>query len=202
VKRYRAVLDVAELPTIVFGRRAITWWGTIAFMAIEGATMVIAMVSWLYLRKNQYQWPPPPTRLPDLLLPTINVAFLTISNIVALRLQKRARVMDKQATKVLILVLSVVGVIAVGMRVFDFRELNTHWDSNAYSSAAWLAVGFHTSLLFLSMIENWVFTVLFWFGPVEGKHFPDVDDTCIYWYFLTLSWIPLYVLLYWGPRLL
>jgi heme/copper-type cytochrome/quinol oxidase subunit 3 len=47
-----------------------------------------------------------------------------------------------------------------------------------------------------------VFTALFWFGPLEGKHFSDADDNCTYWYFMSLVWIPVYMLLYWTPRLI
>jgi hypothetical protein len=41
MKTYEKVVDVAGTPTIVFGRRATTWSGTAAFMAIEGTTLVI-----------------------------------------------------------------------------------------------------------------------------------------------------------------
>ena len=63
MKRYRPTIDVSNLPTFVFGREAITWWGTVGFAAIEGMSLVVCAVAYLYLRKNVYHWPPPPTRL-------------------------------------------------------------------------------------------------------------------------------------------
>jgi heme/copper-type cytochrome/quinol oxidase subunit 3 len=202
MKRYRSLIDVSELPTFVFGRAAITWWGTLGFIAIEAMSLVVCAVAYIYLRKNVYQWPPPPTILPGVVLPGIGAAFLALTNIANYRLHRAVRRMDIDASKSGFLVMSVLAAIAIAFRVYDFRELNTHWDSNAYSSAAWVTVGFHAGLIVFEAIETWVFTALVWFGPLEGKHFADADDNCFYWYFMSLVWIPLYFVIYWSPRLL
>jgi len=34
----------------------------------------------------------------------------------------------------------------------------------------------------------------------RGKRFSDVEDNAFYWYFVVLSWLPLYLVLYWVPR--
>ena len=202
MKRHQAVIDVAELPTIVFGRRAITWWGTVFFMVIEGSTLVVCAVAYLYLRKNFHHWPPSPSRLPDLLLPTIGAVFLALTNIPVYWLHKASRRMDKDAVRKGLLLMAAFGTVAVGIRIMGFRSLNVHWDTNAYASVAWLTVSFHTTLLLFEAIETWVFVALFWFGSVEGKHFTDVEDNCAYWYFMTLVWLPVYALVFWSPRLL
>jgi hypothetical protein len=43
--------------------------------------------------------------------------------------------------------------------------------------------------------------VLLMKGPVEPKHLADVDDSCLYWYFMTGSWMVLYLLVFVSPRL-
>jgi heme/copper-type cytochrome/quinol oxidase subunit 3 len=202
MKTYEKVIDVSQTPTIVFGRRASTWWGTAGFMAIEGTTLVICVVTYLYLRKNFHHWPPPPLRVPDLLRPSLTAALLALSNIPNRWLHQRARKLDKRGTQIGLLIMSLVAAAAVVLRAYDFRDLNVHWDTNAYGSAAWITVAFHSTLLFLEALETWVFTALFWFGPVEGKHFSDTDDNCVYWYFMSLVWIPMYMLIYWTPRLM
>jgi heme/copper-type cytochrome/quinol oxidase subunit 3 len=201
MKTYARVLDVSETPAVVLGRRASTWWGTVAFIAIEATTLVVCVATYLYVRKNFHHWPPPPLRVPDLLRPSITVSFLALSNIANYWLHQRVRVFNKQGVRIGLLIMSVLAAIAVFLRVYDFRDLNAHWDTNAYASAAWITVAFHSTLLFLEAIETWCFTALFWFGPVEGKHFSDADDNCVYWYFMTLVWIPMYALIYWTPRL-
>jgi heme/copper-type cytochrome/quinol oxidase subunit 3 len=202
MKTYEKVIDVSDTPTIVFGRRAVTWWSTVAFIAIEATTLVICVVTYLYIRKNFHHWPPPPLRVPDLIPPTISVAFLALTNIPNYWLHQKVRQMDKGGARVGFLLMSALIAIAVVLRVYDFRDINAHWDTNAYASAAWITIAFHSTLLFLQALEIWVFTALFWFGPLEGKHFSDADDNCTYWYFMSLVWIPVYMLLYWTPRLI
>ena len=34
----------------------------------------------------------------------------------------------------------------------------------------------------------------------ESKWFPEVADNALYWIFTVCSWIPLYFLVYYGPR--
>jgi heme/copper-type cytochrome/quinol oxidase subunit 3 len=201
MKTYEKVIDVTNTPTIVFGRRASTWWGTTAFICIEATTLVICVVTYLYLRKNFHHWPPAPLRVPDLIRPTISAVFLALTNIPNRWLHNRARRLDKGGVRIGLLIMSIAVAIAVVLRVYDFRDLNTHWDTNAYGSAAWITVAFHSTLLFLEALETWVFTALFWFGSVEGKHFSDADDNCVYWYFMSLVWLPMYMLIYWTPRL-
>jgi hypothetical protein len=35
---------------------------------------------------------------------------------------------------------------------------------------------------------------------VEPKRFVDVSENALYWYFIVFSWLPIYVLLYFGAR--
>ena len=202
MKSYHGVLDVTETPTVVFGRRAGTWWGTVAFICIEATTLVICVVTYLYFRKNFHHWPPPPHRVPDLLRPTISAVFLALTCVPNYWLHQKTRMLDKGGARVGLLIMSLLVVVAVILRLYDFRDLNVHWDSNAYASAAWITVAFHSTLLFLEALETCVFTALFWFGSVEGKHFSDVDDNCLYWYFMSIVWLPMYALIYWMPRLI
>ena len=54
----RRVLDVFDLPTVVFGSRNIVWLGTILFMLIEGAMMAMLYASYFYYRTRSTDWPP------------------------------------------------------------------------------------------------------------------------------------------------
>ena len=94
MKTYEKVIDVSETPTIVFGRRASTWWGTTAFIAIEATTLVICTMTYLYVRKNFHHIPPAPLRVPDLLRPTLGAAFLALTNIPNYWLHQKVRRLD------------------------------------------------------------------------------------------------------------
>jgi heme/copper-type cytochrome/quinol oxidase subunit 3 len=47
-----------------------------------------------------------------------------------------------------------------------------------------------------------VLTVLMFTGHGNsGRRFADVGDNAFYWDFVVLAWIPIYLLIYWLPRL-
>jgi cytochrome c oxidase subunit III len=37
-------------------------------------------------------------------------------------------------------------------------------------------------------------------GPVEEKHYVDITVNAVYWYFVALSWVGLYVVIFLLPR--
>src|SRR4051812_40255824 len=117
MKRYRGLIDVSELPTFTFGRSAITWWGTLGYIVIEGMTLVVCAVTYIYLRKNVYHWPPPPKSWPGVVLPGIGAAFLALTNIPNYWLHQASRRLDLPKTKIGFLVLSILGAIAIVFRV-------------------------------------------------------------------------------------
>jgi heme/copper-type cytochrome/quinol oxidase subunit 3 len=77
------------------------------------------------------------------------------------------------------------------------------WDSNAYGSVTWTLLGFHTVHLVTDLLDSIVLTVLMFTRHGEKPtRFVDVSENCFYWYFVVLSWLPIYAVLYWAPRLL
>jgi hypothetical protein len=45
----RIVLDLSRLPLHGLGRASVTWWGTMAFMLIEGTGFALVIAVYLYL---------------------------------------------------------------------------------------------------------------------------------------------------------
>jgi len=39
-------------------------------------------------------------------------------------------------------------------------------------------------------------------GPMDARRFVDLSENAEYWDFVVLAWIPLYVVIYWLPRML
>jgi heme/copper-type cytochrome/quinol oxidase subunit 3 len=195
----RASIDVSALPTTVFGPRGVTWWATVAFMAIEGTTLAGAVAAYIYLRRNFPDWPPAPTPRPDLLLPTIN-ALVLLSVIIPMRVAAgAARRFDLRRVRVGLLIALLLSAVAVALRIADFSALNTRWDTDAYGSVAWIVVGLHSTLLIVDLIESAVITQITFSSRLQPHHFSDVEDAAIYQYFLSLIWLPLYALVYLSP---
>jgi heme/copper-type cytochrome/quinol oxidase subunit 3 len=197
----RPSVDVAELPTVTFGHRSLMWWGTLGFMVIEGWTTALLVVSYLYLRQNYDAWPPLRTPYPSLLIPTINLAIMLVSVVPTYLTAVAAKRLDEAAVKRWLIISSVVILPILVLRWWELWALNTRWDTNAYGSAAWVIVGFHTSLLLLDVADTWGLTLFYFIKRMPVKAFSDTADNSFYWYFTVGIWIPIYLIVYVGPRI-
>jgi heme/copper-type cytochrome/quinol oxidase subunit 3 len=200
-QRLRGVMDLRGLPDVVFGPRDIMWWGTLGFVLIEGFTLVLCAVAYVYITQNFSTWPPQNTPLPSLVAPTVQVAVMLVSLVPARWTARAARRYDVGKVRIGLVVASAFGMAIVGLRAWELLvSLNVKWDTNAYGSVQWLVLGSHATLLAVELIEIVGMALIFWLAPVEEKHMSDVSDMVFYWYFMVLSWLPLYVLCFWLPR--
>lgn len=88
------------------------------------------------------------------------------------------------------------------LRAFEFPALHVKWDSNAYGSITWILLGLHTTHLITDLIETIVLAALmFTRHGHNNRRIGDVQDNGLYWYFVVATWLPIYAILYWGPRL-
>ena len=95
----RPTFDASTLPTVVYGSRVVTWWGTVGFMVAESATLAACVAAYYYVRRNFNAWPPLHTPLPDLPIPTISLIVLIASVVPCYLFANAAKRMDKPATK-------------------------------------------------------------------------------------------------------
>jgi len=198
----RREIDVAELPTVTFGPRSLMWWGTLGFMTIEGWTTAILVVSYFYLRQNFESWPPLRTPNPSLVIPTVNLLIMLVSIVPARLAADAGKRLDLAGVKRWLAVSSIVGVAICVVRWWELWALNTRWDTNAYGSAAWMIVGFHTSLLLLDVADTVGLTLFYNIREMPAKAFSDTADNSFYWYFTIGLWIPIYLIIYVGPRII
>jgi cytochrome c oxidase subunit 3 len=200
-RRLRPVLDLRELPDVVFGQRDLMWWGTLGFVIIEGFTLVLCAASYVYLTQNFSTWPPQNTPRPSLGVPTIHVLVMLASIPVVLWMSRAARRFDLARARIGLTVATLFGIAFVALRMVELLvSLNVRWDANAYGSVQWLVLGTHATLLMVELVEVAGMALIFWIAPVEEKHFSDVTDLAFYWLFMVLGWIPLYVLCFLVPR--
>ena len=203
MKPLRPAGDVARLPTVTFGQRSLMWWGTVGFMVVEGWTLALCVAAYLYVRQNFETWPPLRTPDPDLLLPTVNLVLMLISLWPAYMAQKAAKRLDEGGVRLWLTIGGFGSLPILVIRWFELWALNVRWDTNAYGSAAWVIVGVHSTLLLLDIGDTIGFALFYWIrDKMPVKSMSDVSDNSFYWYFMVATWIPLYVLLYLGPRFL
>jgi cytochrome c oxidase subunit 3 len=169
-------------------------------MAIEATTIFIAVIAYFYLRRNFQTWPPEHVVRPSLFWPTVQVVLLLASLVPVYLADRAAYRIDLVKVRKWLLVTLVFEVAVIVIRWQEFLALNVRWDSNAYGSAVWTILGFHTTLLLGDFFEGAVILALLFSGRRLDRHYSDVTDATFYWYFLVALWIPLYVIVYLGPR--
>jgi cytochrome c oxidase subunit III len=195
-------LDVSRLPENAYGYRSPLWWGVVLMIAIESTAMSLLLVSYFYVRGNYDVWPP--TALSPLVmrLAIVQAILLAISMLPMVRCVRAARHEQLRPTRLWLIITTVFGAAMLVVRGFEFAVLPFHWDSHAYGSIFWMVLGLHVTHLLTSVLENLMLIALLYKGPVEQKHFGDIEASALLWFFSVLEWAPAFAILYLSPLML
>jgi heme/copper-type cytochrome/quinol oxidase subunit 3 len=197
----RVVADVSKLPMHGFGTASLTWWGTLAFILIEATGFALAIAAYLYLESIAPTWPLD-ADAPDLLPGTVVTVMLLVSVVPNILIARWAKDCDLSKVRLGLVAMSIVGVLPLIVRVFEFPALNVKWDTNAYGSAIWTLLGLHTTHLITDLGDTLVLTVLMFTRHADNRRrYADVQDNAMYWNFVVIAWLPIYGCIYWIPRL-
>jgi len=197
----RAAIDVSDLPTAVRDSRSLVWWGTVVMTVIETTVFAITVGAYFYLRMIAQEWPPSRSGAPALTAATVNLIVLIVSFFPALALDRAGRRRDIPAVRLWLFVNLVFGTVFLVLRVFEFKALHCWWNSNAYGSVTWTILGLHTSNLLTSLLETAFVLAWFLFEKPDEHHFLDARLDGVFWYFIVITWIPLYLVVFIVPRL-
>jgi cytochrome c oxidase subunit 3 len=199
--KQRIVADLSRLPLHGMGAASVTWWGTLAFMLIEGTGFALAIAVYLYLMALATTWPIDAPR-PDLLPGTIVTLLLLVSLVPNYLVARWAGRQDLPKVKLGLVAMSILGIAPLVVRVFEFPALNVSWDSNAYGSVVWLLLGLHTTHIITDLADTLVLAALMFTRHANNlRRFGDVQDNAMYWNFVVVAWLPIYGCIYWIPRL-
>ena len=198
----RFVGDASSLPDHGFGPRSTTWWGVSGFMAIEGAGFALAFAAYFFLMGHEQGWPPEGRLPPNLLWGTLFTLLILLSEIPNTIIKKAAHERDVATIRVLMPVIVGIGGVLLIIRGFEFNNLNCRWTDDAYSSIIWALLLLHTT----HILTDWIDTVVLWalmMTPLgyEGRRLVDTDENSLYWRYVWLLWLPIYLMIYWVPRL-
>jgi heme/copper-type cytochrome/quinol oxidase subunit 3 len=203
----QAVLDVKGLPKHGFDTQEPLWWGNLLLLIIETVTFVIAVAAYFYIYQNFNVWPPPRTEtysqinpLPGLLNPTANVIVLIVSGLVMTWVDRSARRDHERAVKIGLLICLALNLGSIILRCLEFSSTHIRWNSNAYGSVVWTILILHLLHLIVETSEAFILSVYIFNRPLDPAHRMDITVLAVYWYWVTIIWIPLYAIIYLGPR--
>jgi cytochrome c oxidase subunit 3 len=196
----RRTYDLSALPDTGLGPNTTPWWGVLGFIALEGAGFSIAIGAYLYLYVINGQWPlsaAPPNHWPGTLITIVLIASALPNGWT----DRAAHAGDLGKMRIGLIIMSVIGIATVAIRFWEFAHLNVRWDDNAYGSMLWFLLALHATHLITDLGDTLVLAVLMFTRHAVPRRYSDVADNCFYWYFVIVTWLPLYVLIYWVPRL-
>jgi len=197
----RIVLDASALPMHGMGAASPTWWGTGAFMLIEGSGFALAIAVYLYLMSLAPAWPmeaPPP----DLWAGTWLTVMLIASVVPNVLVSRWAHRRDLRKVQIGLVMMAVLGIVPLVLRAFEFTTLNIRWDDNAYGSIVWMLLGLHTTHILTDVVDTVVLACLMFSRHANNtRRYGDVQDNSMYWNFVVVAWLPLYGCIYWLARL-
>jgi heme/copper-type cytochrome/quinol oxidase subunit 3 len=202
IREVRFTGDVSDLPTHKFGPSSLTWWGILGFMTIEGAGFGLAFAAYFFLMGHEQGWPPEARKAPELLWGTLFTIIILLSEIPNTAIKKAAHERDVATIRMLMPVIIGIGVVLLVIRGFEFNNLNVRWTDDAYGSIIWALLLLHTT----HILTDWFDTIVLWAlmrTPLgyEGRRLVDTDENSLYWRYVWLLWIPIYLMIYWVPRL-
>jgi cytochrome c oxidase subunit III len=197
----RVVADFSSLPLHGMGTASATWWGTLAFMLIEATGFALAIAVYFYLMSIAPTWPidaPPP----DLLAGTLVTIVLIASVVPNYLISRWAERDDLRKVRIGMVVMSILAIVPLVIRAFEFAAQKVSWDTNAYGSIVWILLGLHTTHVVTDLADTVVLAVLMFTAHGRNRRrFGDVQDNAMYWNFVVVAWLPIYGCIYWIPRL-
>ena len=194
-------LDVSNLPPYEISNKAPLWWGQLMLCLIEGSVFSILIALYFYLRLGVDVWPPPGVRLPGVLGPTLALIPLAASCVGSYLASEAAK---RNSRKGMIVGLSLNLVLALAflaLRAVEWGSFNFTWSADAHGSIVWAILFLHTYDMVADLLMTAVLIIILVSGRYGQKQRLGVHVDSVVWYFLSIIWLPLYAVIYWGPHI-
>lgn len=193
-------LDVSHLPTEDVSSHDPLWWGQFTLVLIEASMFFILIAMYFYIRLSYDVWPPPGVQLPQLALCTVAWIPLLLSGVGSYLASEAAKKGDRRGMIIGLGINLGLGLLFLAMRGVSWWMWNFNWKTGAYGSIVWSLMWLHTVDAAADLVFTAVLIVALALGYTGPKQRLGVHVDSVLWYFVVLIWIPIYIVIFWGPR--
>lgn len=88
------------------------------------------------------------------------------------------------------------------MRIFEWHSFSFSYKADLFGSYVWAFLALHSFDYVASMIETLVLFIIIVSGRYGEKQRLGVHVDSVIWYLVVVIWIPIYIVIYWGPHIL
>jgi cytochrome c oxidase subunit 3 len=171
-------------------------------IAIESTVFLLLFVSYIYLRDRALDWPPTPFSRQQYILSTCATVALLVSTLPMYLSSLAARRGSLRGMRVTLCIGLLLGAAFWGLRYYELLILPFRWDTHAHGSLFWTISVMHMTHVLTSGLETVLMLLVLFAGPVEEKQLVDIQVNSLYWYFVVLSGLATYAILYLDPLVL
>ncbi len=196
----RRALDVSALPIDDVSSHDPLWWGQFTMALIEASMFFVLIGMYFYIRLSYDVWPPSGVQFPPLFWCTIGWIPLLISTAGSYLASEAAKKNDRNGMIFGLLLNVVAGLIFLAFRFIGWWQWNFNWKTGAYGSIVWSLMWLHTLDAVADLAFTVVLIVLLVLGYTGPKQRLGVHVDSVLWYFIVLIWLPIYIVIFWGPH--
>jgi heme/copper-type cytochrome/quinol oxidase subunit 3 len=195
------VLELGHLPEYDISNQAPLWLGQLLLCLIEGSMFCMLIAIYFYLRLSVDVWPPPGSQLWSIWVPSVAIIPLALS-----ALGSYAASLGAKQNNRLLMIVGMLGNLLLAalflfFRYLEWRSFNFNWQADAHATIVWTILFLHTFDVVADLMMTLVLLIIISTGTYGPKQRIGVHVDSVVWYFLVAIWLPLYAVIYWGPRL-
>jgi cytochrome c oxidase subunit 3 len=165
-------------------------------IASETAFFGTLLMSYLYLRTGQMDWPFAHPTLPRLVFPGINTLILIASMVVAWSAQSASRRGDREALKFRLLLSLALGLVFIAGQVFEFTRTGMRPDDLAFGGVFFALMGFHGLHVLAGQLLNGMSAYRTDQGELDEGLQASVEAGVWFWTYVVAVWLLLFAALY------
>jgi cytochrome c oxidase subunit 3 len=198
----RPALDVSHVETEEFGSGDTLWWGIVCLFVIEGTAFGLLIASYFFYRMRYTEWPPADAGLPWWNFSVANLILILAICYPMRRIEREAPTADRMWLAKMLALAGALILASFVLRIFEFQTLQTDWNEHSYGSITWALLFMHAIHLATSAVECGMLSVYSATKNLDRKHRADIQVNSVYWYFVAISWVVVFCVVYLAARVL